>query len=93
MSKSILSNERCCYICETPINLHKHHIFEGTGRRKLSEKYGCWCFLCANHHNMSDMGIHFNYFLDIKLKQEAQHRFNEVYSDLNFLQIFGKNYL
>ena len=69
-----MSNEPECYICHTPLNLHKHHIFEGTGRRNLSEYWGCWVYLCANHHNMSRFGVHFDKSLDLKLKQECQTR-------------------
>lgn len=91
--RSIVSNERQCLICETTHNLHQHHIFFGAGRRKISDKYGCWCYLCARHHNMSNEGVHFNSVLDRKLKQYTQKRFNEVYPELDFLRIFGKNYL
>lgn len=91
--RSIISNERQCLICEMPYNLHKHHIFYGASRRQTSEKYGCWCYLCARHHNMSNDGVHFNSALDRKLKAFAQKRFIEVYPGLDFLQIFGKNYL
>lgn len=91
--RSIVSNERQCLICETPLYLHKHHIFFGMGKRQLSEQYGCWCYLCPRHHNMSNEGVHFNTNLDRKLKRYTQKRFNEAYPDLDFLKIFGKNYL
>jgi hypothetical protein len=42
---------------------------------------------------MSNAGVHFNTTLDRKLKELTQKRFNEVYPDLNFLKIFGKNYI
>lgn len=91
--RSIISNDRQCLICEMPHNLHRHHIYYGTGKRQLSEKYGCWCYLCARHHNMSNEGVHFNSTLDRKLKEYTQKRFTEVYPELDFLQIFGINYL
>ena len=93
MAKSIISNERCCLVCGTTFDLHKHHIFYGSANRKLSEKYGCWCYLCARHHNMSCEGVHFNKILDTKLKQQAQKAFEYNNPDLNFIKIFGKNYL
>lgn len=93
MSKSIISNERVCLICGTTHNLHQHHIFYGTGKRSLSDKYGCWCYLCARHHNLSDDGVHFNKKLDNDLKQLAQSKFMKKYPELNFLKIFGRNYL
>lgn len=91
--RSILSNERECLVCGAPYHLHKHHIFYGTANRKLSEKYGCWCYLCARHHNMSNQGVHSNKVLDNKLKQEAQRAFEKAYPNEDFLSIFGRNYL
>ncbi len=90
---SIISNEKVCLICGTTYNIHKHHIFYGTGKRQLSERYGCWCYLCGKHHNLSNEGVHFNKVLDNKLKGLAQKRFKEVYPQLEFIKIFGKNYL
>ena len=92
MSKSIISNERECLVCKTTYNLHKHHIYEGTANRKKSEKYGCWCYLCAKHHNASNEGVHFNKALEKKLKKYAQSKFEETYPELDFLKIFGRNY-
>lgn len=94
MSKSIISNEKFCLICGTPYNLHKHHIFEGTGRRKLSEKYGCWCYLCGRHHNMSNEGVHFNKPLDLSLKQQCQKAWEyQLGTREQFIMLFGRNYL
>lgn len=93
MSKSIISNEKYCLVCGLP-NVHKHHIYEGVGRRKLSEKYGCWCFLCPRHHNMSNEGVHFNKTLDLKLKQQCQKAWEFQYgSREEFIKIFNRSYL
>ena len=91
--KSIINNEKQCLICGSTYNVHKHHIYGGTANRKLSEEYGCWCYLCARHHNMSEFGVHYSKALDLKLKQFTQQKFNENYPDLDFMKIFGKNYL
>lgn len=91
--KSIISNERQCFVCHTTFNLHRHHIIYGMANRKQSEKYGCWVYLCAYHHNMSNEGVHFNKELDIKLKRLAQQKFIETYPDLDFIKEFGRNYL
>ena len=72
--ESIINNEKKCLVCGTTYNLHLHHIFEGTGKRKVSEQYGCWCYLCAKHHNMSDEGVHFNKELDLKLKSDIKRK-------------------
>jgi hypothetical protein len=65
----------------------------GSGRRKLSEKYGLWVWLRGDYHNKSNHGVHFNRKLDLFLKSEAQHRFIVVYPELDWLNIFGRNYL
>lgn len=94
MSKSLISDEKFCLICGTPLNIHKHHIFGGTGRRKLSEKYGCWCYLCARHHNMSNEGVHFKKEFDLKLKQQCQKAWEyQIGTREQFIMLFGRNYL
>ena len=91
--KSLINNDKQCFICGSIHNIHKHHIYYGTANRKLSEKYGCWIYLCAEHHNGSDMGIHFNKPMDEAIKKHCQRLFQEHYKDLDFIKIFGKNYL
>lgn len=87
-----MQDEKLCYLTEYPYNLHKHHIYGGA-RRKLSEQYGCWVYLRAELHNMSNQGVHFNKQLDTQLKQECQRRFEEVYTREKFMELFGRNYL
>lgn len=95
MSKSIISNERQCLFCGKTYNLHRHHIYYGTANRRLSEKYGCWCFLCAEHHNMSNKGVHFNRILDDKLKAYCQQILEQEHgwTKDKMIEIFGRNYL
>jgi hypothetical protein len=94
MSKSIISNTKICFVCGSNHNLHKHHIFYGTANRKISEKYGCWIYLCPTHHNMSNSGVHFNKRLDSQLKWIAQQKWEETYGTRkDFICLFGKNYL
>lgn len=89
---SIIQTRKECFMCRTTDNLHCHHVFGGPNR-KWSEKYGLKIWLCANHHNMSDAGIHFNKALDLQVKQIAQREFEDTYTREDFLRIFGKNYL
>ena len=91
--KSILSDAKECYFCKSTMNLHKHHIFFGTANRKKSEEFGCWVYLCAGHHNMTDYSVHFNKELDLKLKKECQKEFEKYGSREDFRRIFGKSYL
>lgn len=92
MPESILSNERRCYVCGSTENLHKHHIFFGANR-KWSEKYGCWVYLCAAHHNMSNKGVHNDRMLDLKLKAECQRAFEKDHTREEFMRIFTKQWL
>lgn len=80
-----------CMVCGKP-HPHKHHVF-GASNRKWSEEYGLYVPLCYKHHNGSDEGVHFNKDFDLKLKQYAQERFQEEYPDLNFREIFRKNFI
>ena len=90
--KSILQEEKECFVCGRTGLLHCHHVFGGTANRKLSEKYGLKITLCMEHHTGAH-GIHFHKPLDNQVKKMAQKRFEEVYPDINFRDVFGKNYL
>lgn len=92
--KSIIQAKKECYKCETPFNLHKHHIFEGRNR-KNSDRDGCWVWLCARHHNMSDEGVHFNKEFEQSLKKEAELKWLEYYNkDIeDFIKRYGRNYI
>lgn len=89
--KSILSNDKACYLCGFTLNLHKHHIFGGPWRN-VSEKYGCWCYLCSRCHVGPD-GVHENRDKDLFLKREAQETFEGEFTREDFIKIFGKSYL
>ena len=92
--KSIISNEKECNVCGYTRDIHKHHIFFNTANRKISERQGCWCYLCARHHNMSDEGIHFNKELDTKIKRLCQEKWEEINGTRDeFIRTFGKSYL
>lgn len=98
--KSIIQDKKECFICrlnydvETPVGLHEHHIFEGSGRRKQSEKYGLKVWLCHRHH-ISDtrFGVHFQKQRDLELKQLAQRKFEETHTREEFRKHFRKSYL
>jgi len=94
MTKSIISNNPECLICKTTLDLHRHHVFYGTGKRQISEKYGCWVYLCARHHNMSSDGVHYNKALDKELKQRTQLKWEELNGTReDFIKTFGRSYL
>ena len=89
---SVFQDNKECWVCHRTGNLHSHHIF-GAANRKWSEKYGLKLWLCPEHHNMSDAGIHFNKELDDHAKQMAQLYFELMYGADKFMEIFGRNYL
>ncbi len=91
--KSIMQTERRCYICGAINGLHEHHIFFGTGNRKVSERNGFKCWLCGRHHNLSEEGVHFNRQLDLRLKMACQAKYEEHHSRREFMALIGKNYL
>ncbi len=91
--KSILQDGKECYITHRKYPLHEHHIFFGTGQRKISEANGFKVWLIPELHNMSDKGVHFNRPFDLRLKQDCQRKFEETHSREEFMQLIGRNYL
>lgn len=91
--KSVLSDKRKCWFCGRTDVLHKHHVYPGNPNRKISEKYGCWVYLCPEHHNMSEEGVHFDKERDLKLRIECQAAFEKEFPHVSFLRTFGRNYL
>ena len=91
--ESILSNERECFRCGTTLNLEKHHVYGGRGRRDISEKYGCWVYLCMNHHT-GDSGIHREKEFDDAMKRRCQRAWERRFgSREDFIKTFGRSYL
>lgn len=100
--KSIMHDkrDRTCYLCmmlhgddSIKTVLHEHHIFGGTANRRLSEKYGLKVYLCLAHHLTGPEAVHKDAKVAILLKQEGQQAFKKRYPDMDFMKIFGKNYL
>lgn len=101
MSKSILQDKRDgqCYLCmllnndeDRRTGLEEHHIFGGKNR-SLSEHYGLKVYLCHEHHQSSTESVQRNKEINQLMHEIGQKAFEERYPNLNFMQIFGKNYL
>lgn len=94
--ESIIQSSKECFVCGTKSNLHCHHIFFGTYRRKVSEDNGLKIYLCINHHTGLD-GVHTNrgHELDISLKRYAQIKWQEVNNKTSedFIKLMGRSYL
>lgn len=89
--KSILQNEKECWVCRRKNNLASHHVFFGTANRKKSEEWGLKVWLCFNCHTGRN-GVHFNPSLDKRLKVMAQEEFEKRYGHEKFMEEFGKNW-
>lgn len=94
--KSVLTDDLGhCYVTGSN-TVAIHHVFPGTGRRKLCDKYGFIVPLEPALHNMSSASVHSNpnTGLDLQLKQECQRYYEENYgSREKFIKVFGKSYL
>lgn len=92
MSKSIISNEKKCFICGRTINLHNHHIMFGKNRKKADED-GLTVFLCYEHHEGTN-GVHGKkgHELDIKLKKISVEIWCKYYNktEEDFRERYGK---
>ena len=87
--KSILQDEKKCFVSGAEVDLDKHHVFHGP-RRNAAEKWGCWIWLRHDIH----MEVHFkNTALDRMLKRTCQERFEEIHGHEKFMEVFGQSYL
>lgn len=89
---SILQTRKQCYITHSTVGLHKHHIFGGANRN-ISEANGFWVWLRDDLHNMSRDGVHQDYKLNLKLKQDCQRKYEKTHNRQEFMSLIGKNYL
>lgn len=101
-TKSIMQDKESgqCYLCRLLHNDYgikrireEHHVLGGVANRKLSEKYGLKVYLDLDHHRFGPEAVHKNAEVANLLKKEAQKAFMRTYPDLDFREIFGKNYL
>lgn len=98
--KSIMDKkDGTCYLCRmmhgdyTQKTVQEHHAIFGTANRKLSERYGLKVYLCLEHHEEGREAVHKNAENALLVKKEAQKAFEKRWPELNFREIFGKNFL
>ena len=91
-------NSRTCYLCVVLHDnwnehriLDEHHIFGGPNR-KASEQYGLTVPLCPEHHTQGKEAAHRNQEIAALLHRLGQEAFEKRFPDLDFLEIFGRNY-
>lgn len=92
MSKSILQDEKECFITGSTSCLHRHHIYGGRNRR-VSEENGFWVYLRADYHTLSDYCVHKDRELDLKLKRICQTEYEKTHTREEFMELIGRNYL
>lgn len=90
--KSILSEQKRCYICGKSTGLHLHHVFEGKNR-SISDEKGFTVYLCHTHHIDRNFGVHFREDVDLWLKQKVQREYEKEHSRKEFIRLIGKSYL
>lgn len=97
---SIIQSDRSyCFLCGSRTGrgldaLEEHHIFEGNGKRPVSEKHGLKVYLCGwTCHREGSKSAHKNKDIKDMLHKLAQQRFEELHSREEFVLAFGKNYL
>lgn len=92
--ESVVQKKKQCLICKTTKDLHEHHVFYGTGNRKVSERLGMKVYLCKYHHNGSDAGVHFDRELDLRIKRACQYIYErDIGTREEFIKDFGRSYL
>ena len=91
---SIIQTKKKCFICSSQTNIHDHHIYFGTARRKISEANGFKVWLCLQHHE-GTFGVHGSkgYELDRYLKKVCQKEYEKNHSREEFIKLIGRNYL
>ena len=87
-----------CYLCAimnedyTYKHTEEHHIMFGSGQRELSEEYGLTVQLCMEHHKDGPKSAHSSRETRKLLCRKAQEAFEREYPDLEWMDIFKKNY-
>ena len=92
MAKSIMQDEKHCYLCGKLNELEKHHVFGGVANRRISEKLGLWVYLCHECHTGQE-GAQYNKWTNLRLKQDAQYAFERTHTRSDWMKWIGKNYL
>lgn len=100
--ESLLQNKesRICYLCARggyyswKTVLEEHHIFGGPNRH-LSEEYGLKVYICPECHRTSARAVHQDPAgaANCYLQEAGQKAFEENFPELNFREVFGRNYL
>lgn len=92
--RSLYSDERECWVCGNPY-CECHHVYGGVGRRPVSDREGCWLYLCREHHQ-GRTGVHQDAEFREWLRADCQRRWEEREGEEGhdaFREVFGISYL
>ena len=91
--KSILQDEKRCFICGSYNWIEEHHIYGGPNR-KVSEKNGFKVYLCHYCHNEPPKGVHHNKERRLWLRAKCQEKYESMgHTREEFMRLIGRNYL
>lgn len=107
--KSLIQKNKECFFqdCTCGGRLELHHVFFGSGRRKISDREGLVVYLCYEHHQGTN-GVHgkngdeLNYTLKEVAQEAWEEKYMETYPYKNhakdaareaFIKMMGRNYL
>ena len=96
MAKSILDTKKgVCYLCGAHGFTEVHHVYEGNGRRALSEKFGLKIDACPWCHRLAKNSVHKDAARANKLKAEVQAVAMAYYgwTAEQFRELFRKSYI
>ena len=86
---------RECAICgimdSDYVKMHRHHVYQGRGRRQISDRYGAVVDLCERCHSKVHHNADYADYLHKKLQKKLMQE--NGWTVERFIEIFGKNYL
>ena len=91
-NKSVLQDEKKCFLCDTTLNLERHHVLHGTAMRRIADKLGLTVWLCAEHHRGA-YSPHQRKDVDLRLKRFAQSCYEDKHDRFDWMVKVGRNYL
>ena len=94
MTKSILQNEKRCFISGSTTGLQRHHIY-GASNRNISEENGFWVWLRHDYHiaDSPNKTPHNCRMMDLCLKEMCQREYEKTHSREEFIALIGRSYL
>ena len=71
----------------------KHHVFFGTGLRRVSEENGFIVYLCQEHHTIGPKAVHRNQAVNRFVQAKVQREYELLHTREEFMALIGRNYI